>query len=74
MAAALGFESKPIPGTLSNGEASPDSLELYGAGFRFGSGAGPSSFRLARTSSASGVVAATTRTPIWSGSVHPAAS
>ena len=76
IAAAAGLVLKPTPGTLSKGAAS----RLIAAYVRrrastFGSAGDPISFIFARTSSAlSGVDAATTRTPICSGSVQPAAS
>src|SRR5256885_7009038 len=73
IAAADGSVLKPAPGTLSNAAAS-FADGSYGAGFTFGSGAGPMVFIFARTSSVSGAAAEITRTPIASGSVQPAAS
>ena len=74
IAAELGFELKPMPGTLSKVAASPESVRLYGVSFTFTSGAGPRSFILPRASADSGVAAVTTFTFIVIGSVHPAAS
>src|SRR6185295_1026790 len=74
MAADAGLPSKPAPGTLSNGAASFFKAASYGVGLTFGSGSAPIVFIVRRTSSGSGDVAATTRTPICSGSDHPAAS
>ena len=44
-----------MPGTLSKGAASPESVMLHGVGFTFGSGIGPRSFSFARVAAASGV-------------------
>ena len=74
MAAAAGLESKPMPGTLSNGAASAGSATLYAVTFPFGATGDPSGASFARTSASSGLDASATWTPIWSGSVQPAAS
>ena len=74
MAAAAGSLLNPSPGTLSNAAASARGAGSYGVGFIFGSAIAPIGFSFARASSSSGVVEASTRTPICSGSVQPAAS
>src|SRR5712664_2212704 len=74
IAADAGSVLNPTPGTLSNGAASVFNAASYVVGFTFGSGSGPITFSLARTSSASGEAAETRRTPICNGSDQPAAS
>src|SRR5580765_6875220 len=54
IAAAAGDESKPMPGALSNGATSALAFMLYGVGFAFGSGSGPSSRIFERTFASSG--------------------
>ena len=75
IARADGSLSKPSPGTLSNGAASPRSgrgCTRVGAALAAGNGAIGRNFD--RISSVSGEVATTVLTPIASGRVHPAAS
>src|SRR5262252_1017500 len=74
IAPADGSVLKPAPGTLSKAAASVCGAASYGEGLTFGSGIAPIGFSFARTSSPRSLVAATTWTPIWSGSDHPAAS
>src|SRR3954464_6278195 len=73
IADAAGFELKPVPGTLSK-RAESASLLTYGEGGDLNEIGGPSAAILARASPAIGRDAVITRTPICSGSVHPAAS
>src|SRR5262249_41119756 len=74
IAAALGFELKPMPGTLSKGAASGAAVMLYGVSFALTSGIGPSRFVWPRVSDEGGCAAVTTLTFIVIGSVQPAAS
>ena len=74
IAFAVGLLSKPMPGTLSKDEASAAVVPSYGVGFSDGGAAAPSDRSADRRSAESGVLAATVRTPIAIGSVHPAAS
>jgi hypothetical protein len=54
IAAAAGFESNPMPGTLSNGAGSAAARELYGVGRALAGETGPRSLSAARTSSPRG--------------------
>ena len=74
IAAEAGSVLNPTPGRLSNGDASVFSAASYGVGFTRNSGIAPMSVIFARVSPVSGDAAATTRTPICSGSDQPAAS
>ncbi len=73
IAAAVLLVSKPTPGALSNGALSVAPVSYGVTGPTAGRSA-PRRVSLPRSSSVIGVVSAVTETPIWNGSVHPAAS
>ena len=74
IAFAIGSESNPIPGALSKAAASCADAMLYGIGRICVAGAAATNRIFARTSAPMAVFATMVRTPICSGSVHPAAS